>query len=105
MVTIRDIMELPVFKDARVVSGYGGMNKEVSSMTVAEVPDAADWLKGGELVVTTGYFIKDNCELQSKWVTDLIRGGAAALAIKPDRFLGTTPPHKSHFNISSLTVS
>lgn len=91
-VTIKDIMELPVFKDARVVSGYGGMHKEVSSMTVAEVPDAADWLKGGELVVTTGYFIKDNCELQGKWIADLIRGGAAALAIKPDRFLGTTPP-------------
>lgn len=90
-VTIKDIMELPVFKEARVVSGYGGMHKEVSSMTVAEVPDAADWLKGGELVVTTGYFIKDNCELQGKWITDLIKGGAAALAIKPDRFLGKTP--------------
>lgn len=84
-------MELPIFKGARVVSGYGGINKEVSSMTVAEVPDAADWLKGGELVVTTGYFIKDNQELQEKWITDLIKGGAAALAIKPDRFLGTTP--------------
>lgn len=92
-VTIRDIMGLPVFKDAKIVSGHGGMHKEVSSVTVAEVPDAADWLKGGELVVTTGYFIKDNKELQNKWVIDLIRGGAAALAIKPDRFLGTTTPH------------
>lgn len=92
-VTIRDIMGLPVFKDAKVIAGHGGMNKDVNSVTVAEVPDAADWLKGGELVVTTGYFIKDNRELQSEWVTDLIRGGASALAIKPDRFLGTTPPH------------
>lgn len=90
-VTIRDIMDLPIFKKARVIAGYGGINKEIKSVTVAEVPDAADWLKGGELVMTTGYFIKDNEAFQRKWLTDLIKGGASALAIKPDRFLGETP--------------
>ncbi len=89
-VTIKDIMELSIFKGASIVGGYEGINKEVSSVTVAEVPDAADWLKGGELVVTTGYFIKDNGDSQKKWITDLISGGASALAIKPDRFLGKT---------------
>lgn len=90
-ITIKDIMELPTFKEAKIVGGRQGMDKEVSSVTVAEVPDAADWLKGGELVVTTGYFIKDNEESQKTWMTALINGGASALAIKPDRFLGKTP--------------
>ncbi|NLN48916.1 MAG: hypothetical protein GX154_07530 [Clostridiales bacterium] len=90
-VLIKDIMDLSIFQEAKVVGGHNGLNKEVSSVTVAEVPDAADWLKGGELVVTTGYFIKDNDDSQKKWMTDLIKGGATALAIKPDRFLGKTP--------------
>ncbi len=90
-VTIEEIMDLPAFKEAKVVGGSAGTNREISSVTVAEVPDAADWLKGGELVVTTGYFIKDNGEYQKKWMTELINGGASALAIKPDRFLGKTP--------------
>ncbi len=90
-VTIKDIMELPIFGKAKIVGGHKGLNKEVSSVTVAEVPDAADWLKGGELVVTTGYFVKDNEQSQKEWMNNLIKGGASALAIKPDRFFGTTP--------------
>jgi len=90
-VKIRDLMELPVFQEAKIVAGHNGVDKEVKSVTVAEVPDAADWLKGGELVVTTGYFIKDDREFQKKWINALIESGAVALAIKPDRFLGKTP--------------
>ncbi len=90
-VTIKDIMELPIFEKAKIVGGYNGLNTEISSVTVAEVPDAADWLKGGELVVTTGYFIKDNGKSQREWMNNLIKGGASALAIKPDRFFGKTP--------------
>src|SRR6056297_4289977 len=87
-ITLKDIMELPIFSDARIIAGHAGAKKEVKSVTVAEVPDAADWLNGGELVVTTAYFLKDNPEKQKSWLKSLIDGKAIALAIKPERFLG-----------------
>ncbi|HKL75407.1 MAG TPA: PucR family transcriptional regulator ligand-binding domain-containing protein [Halanaerobiales bacterium] len=90
-ITLNDIMELPIFNDARIIAGHAGAKKEVKSVTVAEVPDAADWLNGGELVVTTAYFLKDNSEKQKSWLTSLIEGQAVALAIKPERFLGNIP--------------
>lgn len=91
LTTIKNIMDLSTFKNAKVIAGHKGMNKEVSSVTVAEVPDASDWLKGGEMVVTTGYFIKDNEDFQKKWINALIKNGASALAIKTDRFMGKIP--------------
>lgn len=90
-ITLKDIMELPIFNDARIIAGHAGAKKEVKSVTVAEVPDAADWLNGGELVVTTAYFLKDNPEKQKSWLLSLINGQAVALAIKPERFLGNIP--------------
>ncbi|MGM0437926.1 MAG: PucR family transcriptional regulator [Bacillota bacterium] len=90
-ITLKDVMELPIFADARIIAGHEGQGKEVKSVTVAEVPDAADWLNGGELVVTTAYFLKDDPEKQKEWLISLIDGKATALAIKPERFLGNIP--------------
>ena len=50
-----------------------------------------DWLNGGELVVTTAYYIKEDPLAQKKWVQGLVDHGAVALAIKPARFIGNIP--------------
>jgi purine catabolism regulator len=84
-------MDIPTFQGARIVAGLDGIGREVKNVTVAEVPDAADWLRGGELVLTTGFFIRENDEFQKNWMKSLIERGAAALAIKPERFFGATP--------------
>ncbi|HHW02582.1 MAG TPA: hypothetical protein GXX35_07200 [Thermoanaerobacterales bacterium] len=89
--TVKDVMDIPTFQGARIVAGLDGIGREVKSVTVAEVPDAADWLRGGELVLTTGFFIRENDEFQKNWMKSLIERGAAALAIKPERFFGATP--------------
>lgn len=89
--TVKDVMDIPTFQGARIVAGLDGIGREVKNVTVAEVPDAADWLRGGELVLTTGFFIRENDEFQKNWMKSLIERGAAALAIKPERFFGATP--------------
>lgn len=56
-----------------------------------EVPDFADWLRPNEFMITCAYAIKDNPEAQVELVRYLARSGAAGLAVKPGRFLGTMP--------------
>lgn len=91
MVTVGKVLKLEILSRAKVIAGREGLNNEIKSVTVAEVPDAADWLRGGELVLTTGYFIQDDVQLQDIWVEKLIKHNAAALAIKTSRFLGELP--------------
>lgn len=90
-VTLNEVLLTKAFEGSKVIAGHSGLNKTVKTVTVAEVPDAMDWLKGGELVVTTAYYLKNDEQLQKKWVQGLIQNNAVALAIKPLRFIGMIP--------------
>ena len=90
-ITVREVLNTKGFGGSRVAAGHTGLEREVKTITVAEVPDAMDWLRGGELVVTTAYYIKENPLMADRWVKGLIDNGAVALAIKPARFIGTIP--------------
>jgi purine catabolism regulator len=92
MITVQDVLITKIFENSHVLAGENGLTRVVNTITVAEVPDAANWLEGGELVCTTGFFIsKEIGEYQTKWVESLIANGASALAIKSGRFLGAIP--------------
>jgi purine catabolism regulator len=90
-VTIKEALTTHGFEESRVVAGEAGLGNKVKTVTVAEVPDAMDWLGGGELVITTAYYIKDDPQALKNWVQGLVDHGAVALAIKPERFIGTIP--------------
>src|SRR5690625_2729556 len=91
MITVEEAMGTKAFEEAKVVGGSSGLTRNISQVTVAEVPDAANWLQGGEIVCTTAYFISKEVKYQINWIESLSFNGAVALAIKTDRFLGTIP--------------
>ncbi|WP_142382848.1 PucR family transcriptional regulator [Bacillus canaveralius] len=91
MITVKDVLNTKAFEGAKIIGGMDGLERSVSIVTVAEVPDAANWLRGGELVCTTAYFMSKGVIYQTDWVESLFSNGAVALAIKTGRFLGTVP--------------
>lgn len=72
---------------ARVLAGAGGLGRVIEYVTVVDAPDAADWLRGGEFVLTTAYTVKDTPEGQADLIERLIAAGAAGLGIKLRRFI------------------
>lgn len=91
MITVKELVGPKYFNTAKIMAGKSGINNVVRKVTVAEVPDAANWLLGGELVCTTAYFISKEVKYQVDWIQSLSNNGAVALAIKTDRFLGEIP--------------
>ncbi|PLR79795.1 PucR family transcriptional regulator [Bacillus canaveralius] len=91
LITVKDVLNTKAFEGAKIIGGMDGLERSVSIVTVAEVPDAANWLRGGELVCTTAYFMSKGVIYQTDWVESLFSNGAVALAIKTGRFLGTVP--------------
>ena len=109
MLTVKEILVARPFVNASVVAGKEGLDRQISSVTVAEVPDAANWLQGGELVCTTAYFIRQGLTYQLPWFESLIKGGAMAVAIKTSRFLHTIPHSilemANHYRIPLIELS
>lgn len=90
-IRVRDAMEVEGFSECHVVAGRGGLDRTIEYITVMEVPDVVRWLKGDELLITSLFPIKDEPDAQYSLVPQLVKVGAAALAIKTHRFVETIP--------------
>ena len=54
MITVQDILEIPDL-NLRLLAGTKSTSNPVRWVHITEVPDPTKWLKGGELLLTTGY--------------------------------------------------
>lgn len=90
-VTVGQVLQLPILKDARLLAGEDGLDRRVTSVTVGEVPDIADWLSGGELVLSTMFAVKGDLDRQRDFCRRVMMAGAAALFVKTTRFVENMP--------------
>jgi purine catabolism regulator len=82
----------PCLAEARVLAGASGLDRIVSRLNVMEVPDILPWVKPNELLLTTGYPLREDPESLIELVAALDDRGLAALAIKLHRYLEEVPP-------------
>lgn len=88
---VRDALRIGPLSLARVVGGAQGLDREITSVNVMEVPDIIDYVRPGALLLTTGYPIKDDPAVQARLVPKLAEKGLAALGINPGRYLTEIP--------------
>jgi len=86
-VTIKDVLELPAYKDCRLIAGSSGIYNIVLYADSMEVPDIKPWLRPHLFMITTGYSIRNLPNAVMQLVLDLHHAGCAALAIKT-KFIG-----------------
>ncbi|GAB4254635.1 MAG: PucR family transcriptional regulator [Thermoleophilia bacterium] len=91
-VTVEQILKLGSLSQARVLAGAGGLDRGVTSVTVGEVPDIADWLSGGEIILSTMFALTNDVDRQRDFCRRIMAAGSAALFVKPKRFVGAFPP-------------
>ncbi|MCE5252936.1 MAG: PucR family transcriptional regulator ligand-binding domain-containing protein [Actinomycetia bacterium] len=89
--TVRQILSLASLKEARLLAGAKGLDRRVTSVTVGEVPDIADWLSGGEMVLSTMFAVKGDLERQREFCRRVMMADAAALFVKTTRFVESIP--------------
>ncbi|MFH8440637.1 PucR family transcriptional regulator [Streptomyces sp. NPDC018026] len=82
--TVADVLALPVLAggDPRVVAGEEHLDRPVRWVHITELTDPASFLKGGELVLTTGMPLPDDSAGVRRYVDELAAVGAAALAME-----------------------
>jgi purine catabolism regulator len=82
--TVADVLALPVLAAGRpqVVTGVPLLDRPVRWVHITELTDPASFLKGGELVLTTGMPLPQDAAGVRRYVDELADIGAAALVIE-----------------------
>ncbi|OMF89237.1 PucR family transcriptional regulator [Paenibacillus sp. FSL R7-0337] len=90
--TVEEALSIYPLSEAKLIAGSKGKHRIVKSINVMDAPDISDWIKEGEMLLTTAYLIKDSPEEASALLQMLNRRGSAGLGIKLGRFWETVPP-------------
>jgi len=91
MLTVADVLKFDILQGARVVAGAAGLDRPVRWVHVVDEPDATEWVRGGEIVLTTGRSIASDPALQKTIVSDLADKDLAGLFIATGRYLHRIP--------------
>jgi purine catabolism regulator len=89
--SVREVLAAPCLAEARVLAGADGLDRIVSRLNVMEVPDILPWVKPHELLLTTGYPLREDPTSLVGLIGELDARGLAALAIKLHRYLDEVP--------------
>lgn len=84
LLTVADVLALPVLAagQPQVVTGESELSRPVRWVHITELTDPASFLKGGELVLTTGMPLPEEPAQVRRYVDELAEVGAAALVIE-----------------------
>lgn len=109
--TLGEFLENEEFQNYEVLCGRKGLSRIVNSATVMDAVDIENWLRGGEIVMTSGYIWKDNSKAFLKMIESINNAGATALFIKLGRFIDNLSPEtyalaeKLNFPIIKMPVN
>ncbi|MGW1993929.1 PucR family transcriptional regulator [Embleya sp. NPDC001921] len=90
-VAVRDVLSLSSLSGARLMAGERGLDRVVQRLNVMEVPDILPWTKPHELLLTTGYPLRETPQSLCDLVTELESRRLAAVGIKLGRYLDELP--------------
>ncbi len=90
-ISVAEVLGLSSLRTARLVAGASGLHRIVRRLNVMEVPDVLPWVKADELILTTGYPLRQSPSSLIGLVGDLDDRGLAAFAIKLARYVDELP--------------
>src|SRR4051794_38802711 len=90
-VSLEEALANGVLQQATLLAGKQGAAHIATGVIPLEVPDTIHWLKGGELVLTTGYMLRDDANLWIGFIRALAEAKAAGLVVLASPYLKMIP--------------
>ncbi|MCL1982390.1 MAG: PucR family transcriptional regulator ligand-binding domain-containing protein [Clostridiales bacterium] len=89
MITVNELLKALPY--APVLAGQEGLDRGVETVSFIDSPSSVEWLRGGEVILTTAFLYRDDMDLQMNFVEKLADMNVAALGLKLGRFIETIP--------------
>ncbi|MBO1264027.1 PucR family transcriptional regulator ligand-binding domain-containing protein [Proteiniclasticum sp. SCR006] len=90
-VTMKNILQLEGFRNAKLVAGEKGADHIVNSAMIMEVPDIYPYVGRSNLLITTLFPIYDDEKALMELIPKLHALGVAGICIKPFRYISGIP--------------
>lgn len=92
MLTVGEILSLPLFAQARLVAGEAGLGNRVNWVHIVDIPDAHyEWDRSGVLLLTAGYGLITQPERQISLVPRLVERGFAGIVLSTGYYCDRAP--------------
>lgn len=88
--TVREALTLNVLKDAKLVAGHEGLDNPIRWTHILDLPEVAEWVKGGEVLLTSGLGIQDSPAAQEKYMREAAEKKIAAVFVTVQEYLPQT---------------
>ncbi|GLX70930.1 PucR family transcriptional regulator [Paenibacillus glycanilyticus] len=83
---LSELLENGIFEHARVIAGEQGLQRQVQTVNIMDAPDIIRFLRPGELLLTNGYFMKEQPNMFMELMRDMQRMACTGMAVKTERF-------------------
>src|SRR5215472_238137 len=104
--TVREAMRMREFASAQLLAGEQGLDRSIEWVRLMETPDIQP--RPGDLLLTTGFPIKDDLAAQIRLVGRIAESGGAGLLVKPHPYLRKLAPEilteANRLNVPLFTV-
>ena len=104
--TVREAMHMSEFADARLLAGENGLDRSIEWVRLVETPDIQP--RAGDLLLTTGFPIKDDLAAQIRLIGRIAESSGAGLVVKPHPYLRKLAPEMlteaDRLNVPLFTV-
>ncbi len=86
-ITVKEAMKIGSLSNAKLIAGANGLNREIEHVTMMEVPEAIQWLKGKDLVLANNFALAKQRSQQSNIIQAMAAANVGALVVKNQSFL------------------
>src|SRR6266699_1997343 len=104
--TVREAMSFGALATAKLVAGGQGLDRPIEWVRMMETPEVQP--RAGDLILTTGFPIKDDQDAQVRLIARIADGGGAGLVVRPHPYLRHLPPEMlteaDRLNVPVFTV-
>ncbi len=83
--TVREAMRFGEFAGATLIAGEAGLDRSIEWVRLMETPEILP--RGGDLLLTTGFPIKDDRAAQIRLIGRIAEAGGAGVVVKPAPYL------------------
>lgn len=105
---VTDFLSLPISDNFVVLAGKNGLSNAITGVNILDNPEAMTWLSPGELIVTSGYFFKQDDLAIERFFKSFHDINISALCIKPQMYLTPIPKElylfSNQYNIPLIEI-